>query len=247
MYDPIMRIDGVLKKGSKGDDVKHIQEWLCFHGLGMKIDGDFGYITQAGVKIFQKRENFETNGIVDQVTLDWLQAPMFSANAHILPSPENLSELVLAYARNHLNEKPVEIGGKNMGQWVRLYMNGHQGKEYLWCAGFVSTLLGFAAKQMETNRPIPYTVSCNMLKKHAEDKGLFVKENDYNKRRKVVPGSIFLLRKNSNKWYHAGIVEAVEDNFVLTIEGNSNDEGSMEGREVCRRLRNYRKLDFIIY
>ncbi len=33
------------------------------------------------------------------------------------------------------------------------------------------------------------------------------------------------------------IVERVEDKFIYTIEGNTNDTGSREGYEVCRRVR----------
>ena len=33
---------------------------------------------------------------------------------------------------------------------------------------------------------------------------------------------------------HAGFVSAVTGNRIQTIEGNSNDEGSREGYEVCR-------------
>lgn len=34
---------------------------------------------------------------------------------------------------------------------------------------------------------------------------------------------------------HAGFVTAVKGNRIETIEGNSNDEGSREGHEVCRK------------
>lgn len=36
---------------------------------------------------------------------------------------------------------------------------------------------------------------------------------------------------------HTGIIESVENDNIHTIEGNSNDEGSREGYEVCRRVR----------
>ncbi len=36
---------------------------------------------------------------------------------------------------------------------------------------------------------------------------------------------------------HTGFVESVEGESIHTIEGNSNDEGSREGYEVCRRTR----------
>jgi len=36
---------------------------------------------------------------------------------------------------------------------------------------------------------------------------------------------------------HTGIIEEVEDDIIHTIEGNTNDSGSREGYEVCRRTR----------
>jgi len=40
-------------------------------------------------------------------------------------------------------------------------------------------------------------------------------------------------------------VTKFEDDAFETIEGNTNDEGSPNGYEVCRRIRGYRKKDFI--
>jgi surface antigen len=34
---------------------------------------------------------------------------------------------------------------------------------------------------------------------------------------------------------HIGFVERVQGDRIMTIEGNSNDEGSREGHEVCRK------------
>jgi hypothetical protein len=36
---------------------------------------------------------------------------------------------------------------------------------------------------------------------------------------------------------HTGIVEKFDDNFIYTIEGNTNDTGSREGIMVCRKQR----------
>jgi hypothetical protein len=36
---------------------------------------------------------------------------------------------------------------------------------------------------------------------------------------------------------HTGFVESVEGDKIHTIEGNTNDEGTREGYEVCRRIR----------
>jgi hypothetical protein len=38
------------------------------------------------------------------------------------PSNRTARQLVVAYARQHLKQNPVEVGGENKGPWVRLYM-----------------------------------------------------------------------------------------------------------------------------
>jgi hypothetical protein len=51
------------------------------------------------------------------------------------------------------------------------------------------------------------------------------------------PGDIF-IQDHGHGLGHTGIVESVEGDVIHTIEGNTNDTGSREGYEVCRRTRN---------
>lgn len=54
----------VLRKGSKGNDVADVQR-----ALGrIAIDGDFGPITDAAVRLFQKQYGLEVDGIVGPLT-----------------------------------------------------------------------------------------------------------------------------------------------------------------------------------
>lgn len=50
------------------------------------------------------------------------------------------------------------------------------------------------------------------------------------------PGDIF-IQDHGHGLGHTGIVEIVDGDIVHTIEGNTNDTGSREGYEVCRRTR----------
>lgn len=43
-----------LGYGSKGPDVRRVQEWLNLDGYGLGIDGDFGRVTEDAVRRFQK-------------------------------------------------------------------------------------------------------------------------------------------------------------------------------------------------
>lgn len=69
-------ITGKLKKGSKGDDVKKVQQALekLGHSVGKAgIDGSFGKATQNAVKAFQKANGLKVTGIVDEKTIKALE------------------------------------------------------------------------------------------------------------------------------------------------------------------------------
>ena len=73
----------LLKKGSKGDSVKLLQELLNKHGFNLTVDGDFGNKTEEAVKQFQKRLNLTVDGIVGSKTFEALQAK-YEANINII-------------------------------------------------------------------------------------------------------------------------------------------------------------------
>ena len=53
----------LLKKGSKGNEVKELQEFL-----GIKADGDFGSKTEKAVKEWQRKNGLVADGIVGPAT-----------------------------------------------------------------------------------------------------------------------------------------------------------------------------------
>jgi peptidoglycan hydrolase-like protein with peptidoglycan-binding domain len=58
-----------LKKGSKGQDVKDLQTLLNNNGAKLEVDGDFGKLTEAAVKEFQKANPpLAPDGIVGKLT-----------------------------------------------------------------------------------------------------------------------------------------------------------------------------------
>ena len=56
-----------LKKGSKGEDVKKLQQLLK-----ITVDGDFGPKTEEAVKKFQKEHKLTSDGIVGPKTWEAL-------------------------------------------------------------------------------------------------------------------------------------------------------------------------------
>ncbi len=69
--------------------------------------------------------------------------------------------------------------------------------------------------------------------------------NTADKKHRVVgdpqPGDIFIMNFGKGLG-HTGIVEKVDANFIYTIDGNTNDSGSREGIEVCRKQRPRNKI-----
>lgn len=244
MEDLILRRD--LKEGSGGKKVGLVQEWLCLHGIGLKVDKDFGPATDFGVRLFQKRRGLLETGVVDESTFDRLVEPMKNALSEIPGEGMGLGRIVVSYARQHLREGPREIGGQNKGPWVRLYMKGNEGKPYPWCAGFVSFVLEQACECLSIPLPLKSSFSCSAMAKDAKTKSILLEGTRTMDRSRVVPGSIFLTRGGRTGWAHTGLVIQVKDEVFLSIEGNTNDEGSHEGYEVCRRIRGYKNKDFVL-
>lgn len=234
-----------IKRGDNSPRVTFVQEWLSLHGLGLSLDGDFGPATEAAVKQFQHDHDIASTGIVNQATFDLLIAPMTAALKAISPAGHTVASLTLAYAQQHLAQHPREIGGQNMGPWVRLYMDGNQGTAWPWCAGFVSFCLKAACHALGLPTPFTPSYSCTFMAGAAQNKGIFLHAPDQQQKTSIVPGSIFLLEKTDTVWQHTGIVTSVDKDYFHTIEGNTNDDGSPEGYEVCKRIRGYNRMDFI--
>ena len=234
-----------LARGDTQGQVRLIQEWLCLQGLHVKIDGDFGPATEAAVKAFQTHRQIPASGVVDGATFEHLVAPMRAALAPIEPQGRSLGHLVVAYAQQHLQQHPREIGGQNKGPWVRLYMDGHEGTEWAWCAGFACFCLNEACECLGVALPIMPSFSCDSLAASAKERGTFLGEPFLTDVMEITPGSFFLVRRTSTDWTHTGIVVSAEREVISTIEGNTNDDGHREGYEVCARTRGYTNIDFV--
>ena len=234
-----------LEKGAKKGLVTLVQEWLCLHGLGVLIDGDFGAGTDYAVRRFQLDNGLTDDGVVGRKTFAALVKPMKRAIAPIAPGRRSLGQLVVAYARQHFKQSPREVGGQNKGPWVRLYMSGQQGVDWPWCAGFASYVLRQACDTLGVPLPFATSVSCDTLAAAGKERDRFVPGQKARGGNGVSPGSFFLKRRTATDWVHTGLVVRAVDNVFETIEGNTNDDGSREGYEVCRRVRGYKSMDFL--
>lgn len=114
--------------------------------------------------------------------------------------------------------------GSNWGVDVKKYLNS-VGINFpaSWCMAFVY----WCAR--ETGGPNPLIKTGGVLKQWQKvDKTLKFKTPQ--------PHDIFIMDFGGGLG-HTGIVESVDGEKIKTIEGNTNDTGSREGFEVCRRTR----------
>jgi len=223
-----------------------IQEWLSLNGEKVKIDGDFGPATGAAVISFQKKNGLPQTGVVNPFTFSLLVEPLRYATARTLNSSEPLPDATLKIALHHFEKYPREVGGNNMGPWVRHYMDGLQGEDYPWCAGFITTCMQQAAGEMQISPALKKTYSCDNIGNWAIANKKFIAGSAADLTA-VKPGHFFLVRRTSTDWTHTGIVVEMNSDYCKTIEGNTNDEGSREGYEVCLRKRSFKNLDFVTY
>jgi len=237
-----------IRRGSAGKKVRLVQELLCVNGFNIVIDGKFGPATQHSVCQFQAKRGLKVDGIVFEITFRELLIPLENVTREIPVNNRSAGEMVAAYAKQHLEEHPREVGGQNKGPWVRLYMNGNEGHQWPWCAGFVSFILKQTFYNMGKDLPFKTSFSCDLLATYAMEKGRFLRGFKVENQRQVKPGVLFLSRRSPTDWVHTGIVTGVDftNGIFYTIEGNTNDEGSREGYEVCTRTRAFTNKDFLL-
>jgi hypothetical protein len=234
-----LQFPGDIERGDDGDDAKRVQEWLCLHDTHVGIDSGFGPATETAVTQFQSDNSLPSTGVVDQATFDALVQPMRNALEDIQPDGMSLGELVVAYARQHLAEGPMEEGGDNRGPWVRLYMDGIDGVDEKWCAGFATFILNQACATLNQKLPVVRAFACDVIANDAAKKRIL-------KKRPSKPGDLFLVLRSNGTHAHIGIVTGVGDEAFQTIEGNTNEDGSANGFEVAARTRSYDAKQFVV-
>ena len=238
-----------LKNGSQGPAVRRLQEWLGFNRFPTGIDSDFGDGTERALRQFQQAHQLPASGQLDPATWSRLVQPMTSA-LEVQPTSSSLAGAVKEVAKAHLAQGPIELGGDNRGPWVRMYMDGRDGPEWRWCAGFVFFVLRQACAALDKPVPFPVTFSCDSLAANARQAGRLCPGEEIASGRTrwadLGPFAIFLVRRSPGDWCHTGFAEDGSGSAFATIEGNTNDDGSSNGFEVCARSRSLKDKDFVV-
>lgn len=79
-----------IKKGSRGQEVKHLQTYLH-----LMADGIFGPLTEEAVKEFQKNHGLTADGIVGTKTWAVIEADEAKGVSSIAKSKRNIKEIII--------------------------------------------------------------------------------------------------------------------------------------------------------
>ena len=131
-----------------------------------------------------------------------------------------------------------------MARWLSLFLRGvglQAGAP--WCAAFIHHIghwSQFDTERSTTAWPLPATGSCQLLGDFAAKHSVLVSH--------PWRGDACLLYSTSlGRFAHTGIVLDVRETasafLCITIEGNTNDDGSRDGRKSCLKRRVFGKAD----
>lgn len=133
---------------------------------------------------------------------------------------------ILTKARRELGTSEYPANSNNVKYNTWYYGHLVQGKEYPWCAVFISYLFKDEPSLLKR------TASCLQMMEWCEAHNLIVQNPQ--------PGDIIFFKyaTNNRRTNHVGIVESVQnDNSFTTIEGNTSTSSNDNGGKVMQRRR----------
>lgn len=120
----------LLRKGSKGNDVKTLQKLLH-----LKQDGIFGSLTEEAVKEFQRANNLKADGIVGDITWNKLTDSLL-----LKTSKRTINEIIIHcsatkegtnYTTSQIRQWHLARGFSDIGYHYVVYIDGsiHNGRD----------------------------------------------------------------------------------------------------------------------
>jgi hypothetical protein len=224
----------VLRRGSRGAEVRRLQTLLNAPGQSLGVDGGFGHATEAAVRAFQRAHNLNPDGVVGPATWRALLGNSPAANPQYPAGPqEQLAEI----ARPFIGA--TEAPGNRMGTDPRMRQifeadslaPGGVTDGYPWCCAFVS----LCTQRLIAGNPVyhgvrpPVTPSVSVFRTQwapSRNCLIFAPSDAAHSPHK---GDIVVFT-----FSHIGIVDVAGNGQVRTIEGNTNEAGSREGT-TCRQ------------
>lgn len=126
-----------VKRGSRGNDVKTVQELLNKHGYGLVADGVFGGMTDRAVRDFQAKRKVTVDGIVGNTTYGELKKVEVYK-----PISSDIPWLKLAYKEIGVHE--VRNEDKVHGYWRSAKLSGlarYPASKIPWCSGMSCAMM----------------------------------------------------------------------------------------------------------
>lgn len=230
-----------LREGSSQPEVIALQNRLNVRGCGpLVVTGMFDDATTQAVKRFQARfpdvtgQPLVVDGLVGPITWEVLfgVAPVAAA-----PSA-SLATAALAVAAAEIGTLEVPPGS-NRGPRVDQYVSSvglDPAGQNPWCAAFVYFCFSQAAAAAGRANPVIKTGSVLTHWQRATDLGIrcVTLAEASGSPGEVQPGFVFIMDFGGGVG-HTGFVESVDGGRLVTIEGNTNTDGSREGVGVFRR------------
>lgn len=139
-----------------------------------------------------------------------------------------LSQLSLQIAIGEIGKEEIPRGS-NWGEHVEKYLHS-VGINFpaSWCMALMYWCVDQASHKL--GMPNPLFKTGGVLSQWHNSSKLQVSKDH------AQPGDIFIMNYGKGLG-HTGIIETVEGVNFHTVEGNTNDTGSREGYEVCRKIR----------
>jgi peptidoglycan hydrolase-like protein with peptidoglycan-binding domain len=225
--------------------VRSLQHRLNEVGCGpIDEDGGFGDQTESAVRLFQARfsdsdnQPLKIDGRVG--SLSW--GRLFGAETvpRVIQPATDLAQAVLDVARSQIGVREQPLGsnrGPEVDQYVRATGLNPSGR-FPWCVCFAFFCFKQAAESLGRANPMIRTAGVLDLWNGAGNQGVprVTTNQAMNNPALVHPGQIFVIdTPPPGGAGHAGLVEQVLSGKLVTIEGNTNDNGSREGIGVFRR------------
>ena len=236
----------LLKIGtSNADAVRLVQARLNAVGCGpVPNDGVFDSLVARAVKLFQARfpdaagVPLEVDGKVGSLTWETLFGSTTVPSTDAAPSA--LTEAAIAFATTQIGvmEDPL---GSNRGPQVDRYLEAvgltPLAGSFPWCVAFTHFCYQSAAAGLGI--PNPHIRTAGVLdhwNKAAAKAGVarVTTTAAVANPARVLPGSLFIMDFGGGVG-HSGMVIAVAGGKLVTIEGNTNDNGSRNGIGVFER------------